>query len=98
LQNTDAEEVIKESLFRERSMKSFDARDTIPPLFLLQVTNACRQMRPGEKLEIIANDAGITADLKCILAACEHGVTLVEGKQPAGDSFKIWLIKRKPRK
>jgi TusA-related sulfurtransferase len=78
-------------------MKSFDSRDTIPPLFLLQVTNACRQMRPGEKLEIIAHDANITADLKCILAACEHELTMVERRDGAGNAFKIWLIER-PRK
>jgi TusA-related sulfurtransferase len=75
-------------------MKSFDSRDTIPPLFLLQVTNACRQLRAGEKLEIIASDAGITDDLKCILAACEHGVTLVEGGDHTGGGFIIWLIKK----
>jgi TusA-related sulfurtransferase len=77
-------------------MKSFDSRDTIPPLFLLQVTNACRRMQPGEKLEIIANDAGITDDLKCILAACEHEVSLVEGGNRSGGDFIIWLVK-KPR-
>jgi TusA-related sulfurtransferase len=75
-------------------MKSFDSRDTIPPLFLLQVTNACRQMRPGEKLEIIAHDANITADLKCILAACEHDLLLAERGDDAGNAFKIWLIER----
>jgi TusA-related sulfurtransferase len=77
-------------------MKSFDSRDTIPPLFLLQVTNACRRMRPGEKMEIIANDADITDDLKCILAACEHGVTLMEGGNRTGGVSIIWLVK-KPR-
>jgi TusA-related sulfurtransferase len=75
-------------------MKSFDSRDTIPPLFLLQVTNACRRMRPGEKLEIIANDAGITDDLKRILAACDHEVTLVEQGRRTGSDFIIWLIKK----
>lgn len=74
-------------------MKSFDSRHTITPLFLLQVTNACRRMGPGEKLEIISDDANITADLKCILAACEHGVTLMEEAAGASDCFRIWLIK-----
>ena len=75
-------------------MKSFDSREMIPPLFLLEVTNACRQMRPGDKLEIISSDPGVTADLKCILAACERGITLVEGKRCAGGCFKVWLVKK----
>ncbi len=79
-------------------MKSLDSRNTIPPLFLLQVTNACRQLRPGEKLKIIAHDAGITEDLKCILAVCEHEVTLEEHKDHTGDHFKICLTKKAGRK
>ena len=75
-------------------MKSFDSRDTIPPLFLLEVTNACRRMKPGEKLEVIANDASITNDLKCILSACQHKLTMVEQRDEAGNTFKIWLIKK----
>ena len=66
----------------------------IPPLFLLEVTNACRQMKPGEKLMVIANDANITDDLKCILAACQHKLTMVEQRDDAGNTFKIWLIKK----
>jgi len=79
-------------------MNSLDSRNTIPPLFLLQVTNACRQLRPGEKLKIIAHDAGITEDLKCILAACEHKVTLEECKGHPGTHFMIWLTKNAGRK
>ena len=76
-------------------MKSFDSRDKIPPLFLLEVTNACRQMKPGEKLEVIANDANITNDLKCILSACQHELTMVEQRDNTGTAFKIWLIKKR---
>ncbi len=76
-------------------MKSFDSRDTIAPFFLLEVSNACRQMEPGEKIEIIASDANITKDLRCILSACQHELTMVEQKDNAGNAFQIWLIKIK---
>ena len=79
-------------------MKSFDSRDTIPTLFLLEVTNACRQMKPGEKLEIIANDANITNDLRCILSACQHELKMVERRDDVGNAFQIWLIERPRRR
>jgi TusA-related sulfurtransferase len=79
-------------------MESFDSRNTITPLFLLEVTNAFRRMPPGEGLEIIADDAGIAADLKSILAACKHELTVVvERMDETGSRYKIWLL-RKPRK
>jgi len=75
-------------------MESFDSRNMIAPLFLLEVTNACRQMQPGGKLEIITDDTGIAADLKRILAVCNQGVKIVERKDSTGRGLKIWHIKR----
>ena len=75
-------------------MQSFDSRNTILPLFLLQVTNAFRQMKPGEKLEIIANDTSIAEDLKSILASRGHELKVVEKMGETGNDFRIWLIKK----
>lgn len=78
-------------------MKSFDSRNMITPLFLLQVTNACRQMPAGEQLEVITDDSGIATDLKRILAECDQGVRVVRQKNRAGSNLKIWLIKKPAR-
>jgi TusA-related sulfurtransferase len=75
-------------------MESFDARHTITPLFLLQVTNAFRRIRAGEKLEIIADDLSIAADLKSILAGRKHELRIVEQREETGGKFKIWLINK----
>lgn len=75
-------------------MESFDSRNTIRPLFLLQVTNAFLQMRPGEKLEVITNDRYITADLQRILCRCRHELKVVEQMDESGAGYRIWLIKR----
>ncbi len=75
-------------------MELFDSRNAITPLFLLQVTNAFRRMPPGERLEVIADDAGIAADLKCILAGCKDVLTVIEEKDESGGNLIIWLIKK----
>ena len=75
-------------------MESFDSRNTLTPFFLLQVTNAFRQMKPGETLEIIANDASIASDLKSILASREHELKIVERVDETSKDFRIWLIKK----
>ena len=75
-------------------MESFDSRNTITPLFLLQVTNAFRQMKPGDKLEIIANDTSIASDLKSILASRGHELTVLERMDETCDDFRMWLIKK----
>jgi len=77
-------------------MESFDSRNTITPLFLLQVTNAFRQMKPGDKLEIIANDTSIASDLKSILASRGYELTGVEKVNETGNDYRMWLAKKQP--
>ena len=78
-------------------MESFDSRNMITPLFLLQVTNACRQMPPGGQLQVITDDNGIATDLKRILAECDQGVRVVRQKNVETGNLKIWLIKKPER-
>jgi TusA-related sulfurtransferase len=74
-------------------METFDSRNAITPFFLLQVTNAFRKMKPGEKLEIIADDASIASDLKSILASTRHELKVVERVDETGNNLRMWLIK-----
>ena len=48
-------------------------------------------MPPGERLEIIVGDVGITADLRSILTACNHELTVIERMDEIGNRLKIWL-------
>jgi TusA-related sulfurtransferase len=93
LQDSSARKFQNENTIREWPMETFDSRNAITPLFLLQVTNAFRKMKPGDKLEIIADDASIASDLKSILASRGHELKVVESVDETSNDLRMWLIK-----
>ena len=77
-------------------MYSFDLRGTIIPFSLLQITNLFKEMKPGELMEIVGDDASIAKDLKRILpeSACEFSFNEnCNGDEPV---FKVQLKKINP--
>ena len=48
-------------------MLSFDIRNALIPFSLLKISNAFKLMKPGDVMEVIANDAGIANDLQRLL-------------------------------
>lgn len=76
-------------------MESFDLCDTIIPFSLLQISHHVQQMKPGEVIEVFANDAGIARDLKRILPATEvtiHTAETIEGERPR----YRWRLEKNP--
>lgn len=51
-------------------------------------------MKPGDSLEIIADDISIASDLKSILASKRYELKVVERAEGTGKDFQIWLIKK----
>jgi len=78
-----------------RPMDSFDLRETIIPFSLLQITNHFKRMKPGEVIEIIANDASVVKDLKSILPELEYELTQMENLNGKHSDF-LMQLKRKP--
>jgi TusA-related sulfurtransferase len=77
-------------------MYSFDLRGTIIPFALLQISNLFKEMKPGEFMEIVGDDASISKDLKRILpeSTCEFSFNEnCTGNEPL---FKVQLKKTKP--
>jgi TusA-related sulfurtransferase len=75
-------------------MESFDLRDTIIPFYLLQIANYFQQMKVGEEIEILANDAGVARDLKSILPASEVTIHAVAARKDDSPKFR-WRLKKK---
>lgn len=48
-------------------MMSLDIRNELIPFSLLKISNAFKRMKPGDVMEVIANDAGIANDLQRLL-------------------------------
>ena len=75
-------------------MDSYDIRDTIIPFSLLQVTNRLRQMKLGERLEIIYSDPGIEIDLKSLLPQSEYRMTIAGTSMSNQKDFQMTIQKK----
>jgi TusA-related sulfurtransferase len=77
-------------------MKTFDLRGTILPFSFLQIVNYCKQIEPGETVEVITNDESVVADLACLLPKPSVSVTVTECGEDNGSTFRITLKKNDP--
>jgi len=76
-------------------MGAFDLRDTIIPFSLLQITNHCKRMVPGDEVEIIGCDDGILSDLKRLLPPSEFALTNIQALGDDSSEFRLRLRKTK---
>lgn len=58
-----------------------DIRGAIAPITLLKVTQAFREIKPGETLEILGNDSDTKGDIFQVLKAFHYQVTGIEEKK-----------------
>jgi hypothetical protein len=80
------------------AMITFDLRQTLIPLSLLQVANAFRWMKPGEEIEIFAGvttiDAAILKDLLMILPRTDYDLISRENRVN-GDPVTRLILRKK---
>jgi len=74
-------------------MDIFDLRNGIVPFSLLDIRQRFKEMRPGDSLMVLWNDAAAVDDLMRVLpAACLEIVSKSEIPEPSG-GFRMELIK-----
>lgn len=78
---------------RYQPMDIFDLRNGIVPFSLLDIRQRFKEMRPGDSLMVLWNDAAAVDDLMRVLpAACLEIVSKSEIHEPSG-GFRMELIK-----
>lgn len=75
-------------------MDSYDIRDTIIPFSLLQVTNRLKQMKVGDRLNIIYSDPSIETDLKSLLSQSEYRMTISGSLMNNQKDFQMTIQKK----
>ena len=82
-------DVFNQNLSCRYSMISFDFRKALIPFSLLRLSNAFQGMKPGDAIEVIADDASIAADLRLLLpksgdiVICSQVMDDMDGDEPA---------------
>jgi TusA-related sulfurtransferase len=74
-------------------MHSIDLRGTIIPFSLLKITNLFKEIEPGDRIEIVGDDASISKDLKRILPESSCEFSLRENCSGPEPVFKVQLKK-----
>ncbi len=74
-------------------MISFDIRNALIPFSLLKISNAFKRMKPGDVMEIIANDAGIANDLQRLLPKSGQIILRSQVMEPEGPVVRFSLKK-----
>lgn len=70
-----------------------DLRGAIPPISLLKVTQAFREMKPNEILEILGHDPDTRRDLFKILPRLAYELIILE-EMEQGDAFRVRMKKK----
>jgi len=82
-------------------MVSFDLRQTLLPFSLLQITNAFRQMKPGDEMEIVAGvdgvDVAIYKDILRILPRADYDLLSKENLVGDDPIMRLRLRKKQSR-
>ena len=73
-----------------KSIHHLDVRGAIVPITLLKVTQAFREIKPGETLEITGNDSGTRGDIFQVLKTFHYRLTVIE---QTDDFYRIRLKK-----
>ena len=74
-------------------MYSIDLRGTIIPFSLLKITNLFKEMEPGDRIEIVGDDASISNDIKRILPESSCEFSFRENCTSTEPVFKVQLKK-----
>ncbi len=75
-------------------MRILDLRGTIIPFSLLEISNICKLMRPGESFEVIGEDSGIIAELSRILPEPDFRLSRTDLPDPSDHGFRIRIYKK----
>ena len=70
-----------------------DLRGAIPPISLLKVTQAFREMKPDEILEILGHDPDTRRDLFKVLPTLSYELIIMEETEQ-GASFRVRMKKK----
>lgn len=70
-----------------------DLRGAIPPISLLKVTQAFREMKPNEILEILGHDPDTRRDLFKILPGPAYELIILEEMEQGG-AFRVRMKKK----
>jgi TusA-related sulfurtransferase len=70
-----------------------DLRGAIPPISLLKVTQAFREMKPDEILEILGHDPDTRRDLFKVLPKVAYELIVMEETEQ-GASFRVQMKKK----
>jgi len=79
-------------------MHTLDLRGMILPFVLLKVSNAFKEMRIGESLEILLGDPDSVRDLLKILPPLSYELTAIKKNEEEDIDFCIQLLKKQPKK
>jgi len=74
-------------------MRILDLRGTIIPFSLLEISNVCKQMQPGETFEVIGEDSGIIAELSRILPEPDFRLSKTDLPNPCDHGVRIRIYK-----
>jgi TusA-related sulfurtransferase len=72
-----------------------DIRGTIPPISLLKVSQAFREMKKRETIEILCGDIDTRTDLFKVLPPLSYELVLVEELEAEGTLFRVRMKKKK---
>ncbi|MEZ4527501.1 MAG: sulfurtransferase TusA family protein [Desulfobacterales bacterium] len=78
----------------QKKIRSLDIRGLIAPITFLQVNDAFRQIRPGELLEILGDDADTRQDIFQVMNLFDYQTISIEEQETF---FRICLKKKKNR-
>ena len=70
-----------------------DLRGAIPPISLLKITQAFREMKPDEILEILGQDPDTQRDLFKVLPTLSYELIIMEETEQ-GASFRVRMKKK----
>lgn len=78
---------------RNRQMKHLDLRETLHTFALLKGSNAFRELKPGETLEILGSGAETSEDILKVLPPSSYEVLFSEKNPNQAGQFRIRLKK-----
>ena len=72
-----------------------DIRSSIPPISLLKVSQAFREMKKKETIEILCGDNDTRTDIFKVLPPLSYKLVLVEEMEDENIPFRVRIKKRK---
>lgn len=78
---------------KDKADHILDLRGAIPPISLLKVTQAFREMKPDEVLEILGHDPDTRRDLFKVLPTLSYELIIMEETEQ-GASFRVRMKKK----